>query len=141
MKGKKADHQAKPSRNSWDRPSASEVKASTYFIRCDQAAGAAKLRNEVAKRLKERNGVPWWSSKPISQKSRSSWRRNGRRQSSDGLAEGGIVKGLIVDEHPQDVQELVHEHAQGLHFGKWVIGPLLQMGIELSEVLILLDQS
>ncbi len=48
-----------PSRSSWDRPSASEVKASTYLIRSDQAAGAAKLNNEVAKRLKVQDGVPW----------------------------------------------------------------------------------
>jgi hypothetical protein len=134
----RADHQAKPSRNSWDRPSASEVKASTYLIRFDQAAGAAKLRNEVAKRLKERNGVPWWSREPVSQRLRSSWRRNGKRQSSDGLVEGWIVKGLVVNEGPQDMQELVHEDTQGLHFGEWVIGPPLQMRIELSEVVILL---
>ena len=72
---------------------------------------------------------------------RSSWRRNGQRQSSDGLVEGWIVKGLVVDERPQDMQELVHEDTQGLHFGEWVIGPPLQMSIELSEVVILLDQA
>jgi hypothetical protein len=65
VKEKKAVHQAKPSRNSWDRPSASEVKASTYLIRSNQAAGAAKLIDEVAKRLKEQNGVPWWPREPI----------------------------------------------------------------------------
>ena len=46
-----------------------------------------------------------------------------------------------MDERPQDTQELVHEDTQGLHFGEWVIGPPLQLGIELSEVLILMDQS
>ena len=141
LKREKADHQAKPSRNSWDRPSASEVKASRYFIRSNQAAGAAKLFCEVAKRLKERNGVPWWSREPANQSYRSGWRRNGRRQSSDGLAERWIVKGLVVNESPQDMQELVHEDTQGLHFGEGVIGSPLQMRIELSEVVILMNQS
>ena len=139
--GKKAGHQAKPSRNSWDRPSASEVKASTYLIRCNQAAGAAKLFDEVAKRLKERNGVPWWSREPVNQESRSSWRRNEQRQSSDGLAEGWIVKGVVVDERPQDMQEFVHEHTQGLHFGERINRPPLQMGVEVSEMVVLVNQS
>ena len=39
------------------------------------------------------------------------------------------------------MQELVHEHTQGLHFGEWVIGPPLQLRIKLSEVLVLMDQS
>jgi len=41
-----------------------------------------------------------------------------------------------MNERPQDMQELVHEDTQGLHFGKWVILPPLQIGIDLSEVLI-----
>ena len=52
-------HQAQPSRNSWDLPNSYEVKASTYLIRSVQAAGAAKLDNEVAyQRLKVDYGVP-----------------------------------------------------------------------------------
>jgi hypothetical protein len=39
------------------------------------------------------------------------------------------------------MQELVHEHAEGLHFGERVILPPLQMGIQLSEVVILMNQS
>jgi len=39
------------------------------------------------------------------------------------------------------MQELVHEHAQGLHFGEGVVLPPLQMSIELSEVFILVDQA
>ena len=47
------NHQARPSRNSWDLPNSYEVKASTYLIRSVQAAGAARLVNEVAyQRLK-----------------------------------------------------------------------------------------
>ncbi len=54
------NHQAQPGRNSWDLPNSYEVKASTYLIRSVQAAGAAKLDNEVAnKRLKVGYGVPW----------------------------------------------------------------------------------
>ena len=49
---------------------------------------------------------------------------------SDGLAEGWIVKGLVVNEGPQNMQELVHKNTQGLHFGERVIGSPLQMGIE-----------
>ena len=39
------------------------------------------------------------------------------------------------------MQELVHEDTQGLHFGERVILPPLQMGIQLSEVVILMNQS
>ena len=74
-------------------------------------------------RLKERNGVPWWPREPVSQRLPSSWRRDGQRQCSDGLVEGWIVKGLVMDESPQDMQEFVHEYTQGLHFGERVIGP------------------
>jgi hypothetical protein len=56
------NHQEQPSRKSWDLPNSYEVKASTYLIRSVQAAGAAKLDNEVAnQRLKVGYGVPWWS--------------------------------------------------------------------------------
>ncbi len=55
------DHQVRPSRNSWDRPSASEVQASTYLIRSIQVAGVAKLVDGVAVRPKEQHGIPWWS--------------------------------------------------------------------------------
>ncbi|MBA4383651.1 MAG: hypothetical protein C0410_02850 [Anaerolinea sp.] len=54
-------HQVQPSRKSWDLPNSYEVRASTYLIRSVQAAGAAKLDNEVANlRLKVTYGVPWW---------------------------------------------------------------------------------
>lgn len=116
-------------------------QASIYFIRFDQAAGAAKLINEVAGRLKWVYGVPWWSYSAAGSKGSIRRRRNGERQSSGGLAKGWIVKGLIMDESPQDVQQLVHEHAEGLHLGERILFSLLQMGIELSEVLILLDHA
>ena len=57
------------------------------------------------------------------------------------MAEGWIVKGLVVNESPQNMQELVHKNTQGLHFGKWVILPPLQMRIDLSEMVILLEHS
>jgi predicted transcriptional regulator len=61
IKETKDDHQAQPSRNSWDLPNSYEVKAPTYLIRSVQAAGAARLVNEVAnQRLKVTYGVPWW---------------------------------------------------------------------------------
>ena len=41
-----------------------------------------------------------------------------------------------MNERPQDMQELVHEDSQGLHFGEWVILPPLQMSIDLSKMLI-----
>ena len=82
-------------------------QASTYLIRFDQVAGAARLFHGVAKRLKERNGVPWWSRAPVIQRQQASWRRNGQEQLSDGLVEGWIVKGLVMNEGSQDMQELV----------------------------------
>jgi len=78
---------------------------------------------------------------PVSQRYRYSRRRNGKRQSSDGLAEGWVVKGLVVNESPQDMQEFVHEDTQGLHFSERVILPPLQMRIDLSEMVILLEHS
>ena len=78
---------------------------------------------------------------PVSQRYRYSRRRNGKRQSSDGLAEGWVVKGLVVNESPQDMQELIREDTQGLHLSEWVIQPPLQLKIDLSEMVILLDHS
>lgn len=54
---------------------------------------------------------------------------------------GRIVKGPVVNKRLQDMQELVHQDAQGLHFCKWVVLPPLQMRIEGSEVIIVLDQA
>ena len=39
------------------------------------------------------------------------------------------------------MQEFIHEHTQSLHFGERVVGPLLEMGIELSKVVVLLDHA
>ena len=46
-----------------------------------------------------------------------------------------------MNERPQDMQEFVHEYTQGLHFGEWVIGPPLQLSIQVSEIVILMNQS
>jgi hypothetical protein len=135
------DRQARPSRNSWDPTSASEVTASTYSIRSDQAAGAAKLDNEVAKRLKFRYGVPWRWEKSNQSKGLFCERRSGERQSSAGLGEGWVVKGLVVCQSPQDMEELVHEDTDGLHSGERVLRPPLQLGIELCEIRVKVDQT
>ena len=55
------DHQTKPSRNSWDQPSASEVKPQHTEFEMTRRPGQPRFSHEVAKRLKARNGVPWWS--------------------------------------------------------------------------------
>lgn len=45
----------------------------------------------------------------------------------------------MLNEGPQDMQEFIHQDAQGLHLGERVIGPPLQLGIKLSEARIVLD--
>jgi hypothetical protein len=57
------------------------------------------------------------------------------------LAEGWIVKGLVLDERPTDMQQFIHEHTYGLHFGERVVFPPLQIGIELRKVGIVLDHA
>ena len=46
-----------------------------------------------------------------------------------------------MNECPQNVQELVHEYAEGLHLGEGIAGPVLQMRIKFGEVEIVLDQT
>jgi hypothetical protein len=48
---------------------------------------------------------------------------------------------LIFGQSPQDVQELVHQNAQGLHLGERVFGPPLEIGVEASEVRLASDQA
>jgi hypothetical protein len=67
--------------------------------------------------------------------------RNGRRSASDRLDEGWVVKGLILDERPPDMQQFVHEYTHSLHPGERVVFPPLQMGIELCEAGIVLDHA
>ena len=91
VKEEKAGHQAMPSRNSWDRPSASEVKLSTYLIRFDQAAGASQAEQTRSQSASRRQyGVPWWPRASVSQRHRSSWRRNGKRQSQMDWPKDGL---------------------------------------------------
>ena len=56
-------------------------QASIYFIRFDQAAGAAKLINEVAGRLKWVDGVPGGHTVPLAPKG---------RLGGDGMASGSL---------------------------------------------------
>jgi hypothetical protein len=88
MKEEKADHQAKPSRNSWDRPSASEVQASTYLIRFDQAAGAAKLNHEVASASRNET---------VSPGGQESLSVKGSHQAGDEMARGSCQMGWSKD--------------------------------------------
>ena len=39
------------------------------------------------------------------------------------------------------MQQFVHEHTQGLHFGERVVFPPLQIGIELCKAGIVLDHA
>ena len=52
-----------------------------------------------------------------------------------------VVWGLLLHQCPQDVQEFVHQNAQGLHFGQRVLLSLLEMLIELGKALIDPDQA
>jgi len=67
--------------------------------------------------------------------------RNGKRSASDGLAKRWIVKGLVVDERPPDMQQFIHEHTYSLHFGERVVFPPLQIGIDLRKAGIVLDHA
>lgn len=86
--------------------------------------GQPSCNHEIAKRLRDGDGVPWWTQCQSVKIVSIAKDRQGQRP-SDGLGERWIVKGLIVDESPQDMQELVHDHAESLHLGEWVILPPL----------------
>jgi len=102
-------------------------------MRSGQAAGAVRLIHEVA------GASSGFTVSPDRQAMVIDALGSGRSGSSGRWAEGGIVKAVVVNQSPKNVQELVHEHTEGLHLGERVGLPPLQMGIQLSEVMIMLD--
>ena len=46
---------------------------------------------------------------------------------------------MLADQRPPQMQELVHQHAHGLHRGEGMGGPPLEMGMELAVVRIAVE--
>jgi hypothetical protein len=140
-KAARIGHQAMPSRNSWDQSSASEVKPQHTLFDLTKQQGQPSYTTRSLSASRFVTVSPDGHAMSISQNHRSSWRRNGKRQGSDGLGEGWIVRGLILNEGPQDMQELVHQDTQSLHLRERILLPPLQIGIELSKMWIVLYQA
>ena len=140
-KAARIDHQAMPSRNSWDQSSASEVKPQYTLFDLTKQQGQPSYTTRSLSASRFVTVSPGGHATPVSQRHRSSWRRNGKMQGSDGLGEGWVVKGLILNDGPQDMQELVHQDTQGLHLGERILLPPLQIGIELSEMGIVVNHA
>lgn len=83
------------------------------------------LYNEVVRRLKVLNGVPWWLKRAFIPGSDASSAKRG---------EGRMVIRAVLHKSPQDMQEFIHEHTNGLHSGEWIFRPPLQMRIELGKM-------
>ena len=100
--------------------------SSTYFIRNTPSGEGAKLRHEVAERLKdaERRPLAAECSRP-EDKSEKVWRCS-QASSSVRQVIMRIVEPLVTDQSPQDAQQTVHQRAQRLHLGERVALTLLE---------------